>query len=306
MTVPTIKRILVGFEKLIICLEKQGVYNMAIQYRLLENGNGIQFDENGRPLVFDDEKEDEKEFGLDAIHLFTKIPALQAEAKTYREEKDAYKSKLDAFDGLSPEEVQKKLNSFIGIDPEKAKKALATVSNLDQLDKERNIEVEKLKAGVAEAYEAQMKDLTTAYTTKIQEREQAIERKDGAIRRLLIKGAFDRSGFLKDHTVIPAEMAYNTFGANFSIEEKNGNLQVYAVRSNGDKILSMSKPGDPASPEEAIEVLINEYQYKDDILKTNQGGSGAGGNVGSDATKRQQLQALAVMSPSERLKALRR
>jgi len=279
---------------------------MTLQYKLLESGDGIQVDADGRPLVFDDEKEDEKEFGLDAIHLFSKIPALQAEAKGYREEKETYKAQLDAFDGLTPEDVKKKLDSFIGIDPEDAKKALATMANLDQLDKERNIEVEKLKAGVAEAYETQMKDLTTAYTGKIQERDQAIERKDAAIRNLLIKGAFDRSSFIKNHTDVPSEMVYNTFGKNFSVEEKDGTLRVFAVRGNGDKILSMSKPGDPAAPEEAIEVLINESPYKDSILKTSPGGSGAGGNTNPDATQRQKSEALARMSPSERLKVLRR
>jgi len=279
---------------------------MALQYRLLESGEGIQIDEDGRPLVFDNEKESEKEFGLDAIHLFSKIPALQAEARGYREEKDQYRSKLDAFDGLAPDEVRKKLTSFVGIDPEDAKKALATMANLDQLDKERNIEVEKLKAGVAEAYEIQMKDLTTAYTGKVNERDQAIERKDSAIRNLLIKGAFDRSAFIKGHTDVPSEMIYNTFGKNFSVEEKDGNLRVFAVRRNGDKILSMTKPGDPAAPEEAIEALINESPYKDDILKTSPGGSSAGGNTSPDATQRQKSEAFARMSPEERLKALRR
>ena len=50
---------------------------MALQYRKDENGK-IDADEKGNPLVFDDAKGDDVEpFGLDAIHLFSKVQRRQ-------------------------------------------------------------------------------------------------------------------------------------------------------------------------------------------------------------------------------------
>ena len=277
---------------------------MAIVYQLLEDGSGVKIDANGHPLVFDDEKD--KEFGLDAISLYSKIPALQAEAKKYREgfanlEPNDVHEKLTAY-----AEQSERLRAFGDLDPEKAKEAIATMQNLDQLDKERNIEIEKIKAGVSEAYKSKIKDIDESYTRKVGALEEAIYNKDSAIRDLLIRGAFDRSEFIKEQTVLPSDLAYSYFGKHFKIEEDNGRLKVFALDSKGDKIFSLSKPGDPATPEEAIEVLINEYPQKDNILRTTSGGAGSTGNTTTGASDRAKREALKLMNPTERLSALRR
>lgn len=284
---------------------------MAIEYKLLENGNGIAMDDNGHPIVVERDESNEdaepKEFGLDAVHLYSKIPALQAEAKSYREERDAFKEKVEALGDLDPKEVREKLKSFGDLDPQKAREALETVQNLGQLDKEKSIEIDKVKAGVAEAYESKMKDLEDSYNRRVQALEGDVNNKDSAIRELLIKGAFDRSSFIKDKTVLPSEVAYNTFGRHFSIENDDRlGLRAIATDYSGDKIFSTAKPGDPASPEEAIEYLIEHYPQKDTFLKSSGGsGSGAGGNLSGDGNERAKLAAIKGLPPAERLNALR-
>ncbi|RLD18051.1 MAG: hypothetical protein DRI33_04475 [Caldiserica bacterium] len=277
---------------------------MALAYKLLEDGSGVAVDENGHPIVIDDAEE--KEFGLDAIHLYSKIPSLQAEAKKYREERDKYKTKVEALGDLDPNELIEKLKEFEGIDPKAAKEALATVANLDQLDKEKNIEIEKVKAGVAESYNSKIRDLDAAHAKRVQALEESLASKDAAIRHLLIRGAFDRSEFIRDQTVLPPEIAYNTFGKHFKIEDDNGELKVYAIGYDGEKLFSLAKPGEYAPPDEAIELLINQYPQKDSILRTNAGGSNAAGNTAAGAGERAKLAALKAMNPVERLNAIRR
>ena len=277
---------------------------MALAYKLLEDNSGLAMDANSNPIVIDDEKN--KEFGLDAISLYTKIPGLQAEAKKYREERDSFKVKAEALGDVDPHELIARLNEFGELDPKAAKEALATVANLGQLDKEKNIEIEKVKAGVAESYNSKIRELDAQHAKRLQALEGDVSSKDAAIRHLLIRGAFDRSEFIKDQTVLPSEIAYNTFGKHFKIDAEQGELKVFALGHDGEKIFSMAKPGEYASPEEAIELLINQYPQKDSILRANNGGSGAGGNTNVGSSERAKQAALKAMNPTERLNALRR
>ena len=278
---------------------------MALAYKLVEDGSGIQMDAEGRPLVVDDANN--KEFGLDAISTMTKITALNTENKTYREERDALKAKMAVFGDINPEDAISKLKAFGDLDPEAAKEALRTVANLGELDKEKNIEIAKIKESVGEAYTKKMRDLDMANNKRVELLEQSLTSKDMAIRQLLIRGAFDSSVFIKDQTVLPSEIAYNTFGQHFKIEEDDGGkLVVAAYNYKGDRLLSQAKPGEYALPEEAIELLINEYSQKDSIMRTTAGGSGAAGNTSPSNVKKQQLKALVGMAPAARLNAIRR
>jgi len=278
---------------------------MALTYKLVEDGSGIQMDNEGRPLVVDDAND--KEFGLDAISTMTKIPTLQAESQTYREERDAYKAKIEALGDLDPKEVINKLKAFGDMDPKAAKDALQAVANFDDLDKEKNIEIAKIRESVGESFAKKMRDIDAAHGEKVKLLEQSLSNKDGAIRQLLIRGAFDSSAFIKDQTVLPSEIAYKQFGEHFKIEEDDrGMLVVAAYNHKGDRLLSQAKPGEYAPPEEAIELLISEYSQKDSIMRTTAGGSGAAGNTSASNVKKQQLKALVGMAPAARLNALRR
>jgi len=279
---------------------------MALSYKLTTDGSAIQMSEDGHPIVVDDTND--KEFPIKATELLSKIPALQLEAKTHREEKQALQKKVEAFGNHKPEEILERLAAFGDIDPEKAKEALVTVSNLGELDKEKNIEIEKVKAGVADGYKEKIRTIDAGYTQKITAFQDSLAQKDHVIRNLLIKGAFDRSEFIKEQTVLTPDIAYDSFGKYFRIEEDGGDsgVKVFAMYRNGDKIISKANPTEYASPEEAIELIINEYPQKDHILRTNSGGSGASGNVSQSSSKRAKLEALKAMNPAERLNALRR
>lgn len=278
---------------------------MALEYKLLPDGKGIQMDGNGHPIVIDDE-DDNKEFPLDAIHLYAKIPALQAEAKTYREEKQAVLEKYKAFGDIPVEEILAKIESFGDIDPEKAKEALGTVANLGKLDKEKNIEIERVKSGVAASYESKIKDINAVHQNETAIFKTTISQKDQVIHTLLVRGAFDRSEFIKEQTVLTPDIAYDSFGKYFQIEEDGDTVKVFALDRKGDKIFSKIHPGEYAPPEEAIGMVISTYPDKDRIMRTNPGGSGAGGNKSGSNVKRAQLEALKAMNPVERLNALRR
>ncbi len=283
---------------------------MALQYKKVEEGNGIEIDSDGNPMVFDDEKEDEKPFGLNAIHLFTKIPELQIEAKTYREAKEKAEASLTSFGELKADEVAEKLSRlelFGDLDPAKAKEALVLVADLKDVDKENAIKIERVKEGVVESYEAKIRGIDTSWGGKVSALQDTLNRKEVAIRNLLIKGAFDRSVFIKERTVLPPDIAYDTFGKFFSVEEgESGSINVFALDSKGEKIFSKAKPGDYAEPEEAIELIINAYSQKNSILRTSQGGAGSSGNAGLSGTKRARQEELAKLPAGARLKELRK
>jgi hypothetical protein len=100
-----------------------------------------------------------------------------------------------------------------------------------------------------------------------------LEQKDRNIRELVIKGAFDRSDFIKDRTVLTSEIAFHTFGRSFKIEEtEDGGLETYALKADGEKVYSMANPGQIANPEEAIELLIKGHPDSASILRTSSGG----------------------------------
>jgi hypothetical protein len=173
------------------------------------------------------------------------------------------------------EELEAKYRVYEGIDPEKARKAMETVQNLEDKKLLDVGEVEKVKQATGEAYELRLKEMQLDLTGKIEEKDQIIAKKHNQINDLLIKGAFHASKFIKEKTNLPAEMAYSHFGRCFRVEEVNGVLKTVASWPEGGDVFSDINPGQLASPEEAIEKLINKYPNKDSILK-GAGSSGYG------------------------------
>ncbi|WP_459591922.1 DUF6651 domain-containing protein, partial [Enterobacter asburiae] len=75
-----------------------------------------------------------------------------------------------------------------------------------------------------------------------------------------------------------ADMVQARFGEAFKLEGD----QVVAYDKQGNKLFSRSNPGEVAEFDEALEILIDSYPYKDYILKgSNASGSGAKGGQGS-------------------------
>jgi Txe/YoeB family toxin of Txe-Axe toxin-antitoxin module len=169
-----------------------------------------------------------------------------------------------------------------GIDPEEAKKALTTIKNFDESKYVAAGEVEKIKTATAQTYEERIEKQRKELQEAIAERDKKLSAKEQAIRRMMVKSIFDQSKFLSEQTVLPPDMAYKSFGDYFEVVEDNTDLRVVA-KYNGDEIFSKARPGELATPEEALMQIIDRYQFKDSILKSSgasgSGSSGSGGKI---------------------------
>lgn len=237
----------------------------------------LKLDENGHVVVQDGKPvyvhDDGKEYPFDAAATVSRISALNAEAKGHREAKEAAESRLKVFEGIE--------------DPAAARKAMELVKNLDSKKLIDAGEVDKVRAEAIKAVEEKYKPYVDK-TTKL-EQELYGER---------IGGAFARSKVIADKFSIPADLVQARFGNAFSLEEG----KIVARDSAGNKLYSRANPGELATFDEAIELLVDAYPHKDHILKASgASGSGArgGGAVSGRAISRAEFD---KMSPAEQAK----
>lgn len=223
------------------------------------NGQTYAVIQDGKPVYV---HEDGSEVPHDAPHTVATISRLNGEAKTHREAK---------------EQLEKQVKAFEGLDPEQAKQALNTLQNLDTKKLVDAGEVDKVKAEITEA-------LKKTYEPQLQQLQQECDAVQQQLHGELIGGGFARSKFIQEKITVPLDMVQNTFGKNFKIEDG----KVVAYGTDGQKIYSRSRPGEPADFDEALETLVGGYQYKDSILKGSQAGGGGfqgGGQGGGQAPK---------------------
>lgn len=201
---------------------------------------------------------DGKEAPFDGDATVSTISRLNGEAKGNRERAEKAESAIKAFEGIT--------------DPAAAIKALNTIKNLDDKKLVDAGEVEKVKAEAIKAVE----DKYAPVVKKATELEQALYGEK-------IGGAFARSKVIADKFAIPADLVQARFGNAFKIEEG----KTVAYDAQGNKIFSRARPGELADFEEALETLVDQYPYKDQILKgTGASGGGAhGGNQGAGGKK---------------------
>ncbi len=217
-----------------------------------DNGN-VVLSEDGKPIYVHD---DGKEIPFDAPMAFEKIKSLGEEAKSWR---------------LKYEKTDKVAKKFEGIeDPEEAMKALEVMKNLDQKKLIDAGEVEKVKAEVQKAMQA-----------KIDERDELIKQKDSVLQKELIGGRFARSKFIQDKLAIPPDLVEARFGSAYKIEDG----KVIAYDHLGNQIFSKERPGELADFDEALGTLVDQYPYKDSILKGSTAtGPGVQGSTGRTTT----------------------
>lgn len=247
-----------------------------MKLKLDANGNAVLQD--GKPVYVHD---DGKEIPFDAAAAVQKIGQLNGEAKSHRERAEAAETKLKGFDGID--------------DPAAAIKAMATVKNLDDKKLVDAGEVEKVKAEAIKALEEK-------YAPIVKENETV----KGQLNTHLIGGAFASSKFIAEKFAAegPAgvEIARALFANNFKVEDG----KVVASDASGNKLYSRARPGELASAEEAIELLVDAYPHKNSILKSSgaSGGGasngGGGGGGGKQTMTRAQFESL---SPSQKVDA---
>ena len=240
---------------------------MAIQYLKDETTGTLKVDEkSGHPLVYDDVKDPEKKspFPLDGISLYSKIPALNEEAKSHR---------------LKAKEFEEKLKAYEDLDPVKAREAIEKLKGLEAGDLTKAEEVEKLKKEITTAYEGKINDIQKAYEAKVSELSQSLEEKKKALHDSALSRKFAESKYFSGDnslTVLLPEIAQAYFGANFQVEE-DGTVVGYV---NGNKIMSQADPLRVADFDEVIGMLLDNHPRKDSLLRAAPGGSGARQNAG--------------------------
>lgn len=243
-------------------------------------------DESGKVVVADGnpvwQYDDGKEAPFDAGSVLQRIGALTGESMARKNRIKELETKYAPF-----QEIQDPSDFIV-----KAQAAMEKVANFNDKDFMAIGEVERVKAAVADSYKSKLSELETA-----------VQMKDKGIHKLLVKGAFSSSNFIREKTVLPPDVAFDSFGKYFQIEDIDGQPQAIAVRPNGDKIFSQIEPGSYASADEAIEILINERKDKEALLRSAPGGSGTTPNNG--ANSRNNMADMLKLDPIERINAAR-
>lgn len=205
--------------------------------------------QDGKPVYV---KDDGSEIAFDVAGTTSTISRLNAEAKTNRERAEAAETKLKGFDGID--------------DAQAALKALGIVSNIDAKKLIDAGEVEKVKGEISKAFQTQL----DAANGKSQTLEQQLYAEK-------VGGAFSRSKFIAEKLAIPADLVEARFGRSFAIEEG----RIVAKDNNGNKLYSSSNPGELASFDEALGMIVQQYPNRDQILKSS--GASGGGSSQSQA-----------------------
>jgi hypothetical protein len=223
--------------------------------KLKRDEHGHVVVEDGKPVYV---HEDGKEVAFDAAGTVATISRLNAEARDHRVAKEAAESKLKAFEGIA--------------DPTAALKALETVSNLDAKKLIEAGEVDRVKAEAQAAFDEKLRAVEERYKPVVAER-------DGLQQALIsekVGGQFARSAYIADKLAIPPDLVQSRFGDAFKLEDG----AVVAYDQKGNKLFSRANPGEIASFDEALEIIVGSYPYRDSILKGS-GASGGGAQGGS-------------------------
>jgi hypothetical protein len=209
---------------------------------------------DGKPVFTSD---DGKDVPFDYSATLATISRLNGEAKSHREAKEAAEAKLKLFDGIE--------------DAEAARKAVELIKNIDESKLLSAGKVEEIKAAARKAAEDQVTAAVKAGAEALKAAETDRDKLRSELYGEKIGGSFNRSKLIADKFAIPADMVQARFGQNFKVEDG----KIIAYDTAGNKVFSSAKPGEIAEFDEALEILVNGYPYKDQILKgANNSGSG--------------------------------
>lgn len=203
--------------------------------------------DNGKPVYTDDAG---KDVAFDAPATVATIARITEESKGFKTRAQTAETSLKAFEGIE--------------DPKAAKDALTKVANWGDKELVEAGKVEEIKAAAIKAVEDK-------YAPVVAERD-ALQ---GQLHGEKIGGSFARSKFIADKIAVPADIIESRFGKNFKLEDG----KVVAYDASGNKLYSKANPGNDADFDEALELLVDQYPYKDSILKGT-GGSGTGKQPG--------------------------
>lgn len=243
----------------------------------------LKLDEAGHVVVSDGKPvyvgDDGKDVAFDAPGTVATISRLNGEAMGHRQRAEAAESKLKTFEGIA--------------DPAAAIKAMETLKNFDDKKLVDAGEVEKVKAEAIKAVEEKYRPVVDE-NSKLK----------ADLHSEKIGGSFARSKYIADKIAVPADFIEARFGGNFKLEDG----KIVAYGSDGNKLYSKANPGNPATFDEALELLVDAYPNRDNILKGT-GGSGTGKQPGQggagDGTKTIGRTAFDALSPADKAAAVK-
>lgn len=224
-----------------------------MKLKLDDNGHVVVVD--GKPVYVDDAG---KDYPMDVPQMYGKIITLTSEAKSLR---------------TTNQELTDKVGSIGDLDVEEAKKALGIVKALDEKKLVDAGKIEEIKAAAVKAHEEQSAAAAKAHATELKKVTDELGTLKSQYHSEKINSLFAGSKFIKEKIAVPADLFQAKFGQSIKVEDG----QVVAYKPDGNKVYSKVKPGEIADFEEAIEILVDDYADKDNILK----GSGHSGG-GSD------------------------
>ena len=242
---------------------------------------GIAMDDKGLPIVVQERAGPDgtdKEIGLDAIHLYSKVPSLQEEAKNHRLKGAGYKEFLDALEeaGIDIADVAQ-FKTWV----EEATGAIGTVKNLNDKQLIDAKEVDSIKKQAVEAHEKKVKELTVKHSKQLDAANTEKAELENKVFDLMVADRFSNSPFVKDKLNMPAKVARAYFGQNFKVEKgEDGKFHVISYH-NGEKLFSEQRVGEAPDFEEAIGLMVARDPDGDSLMVgSGSGGSGAGDGHG--------------------------
>ena len=236
-----------------------------MKYKVIKNEKGevlgISVDEKGFPIVIQEKDGVENEIGLDAIHLYGKVPGLMAEAKGHR---------------LAAEEANKVINLFkereVGDIPtflEKGLAALETVGNLEEGKLVDAKKIEEIKLQAQENIKLKLDEKEKAYLEGTKKSNDLLKKANAHIYDLMVRDKIQTSTFVKAKWNGTTESAYRYWRDQIKVEPHDtlDKLQVVSYYVNGEKVMSQEKIGEPADLDEALALLVSKDADADSLLR---------------------------------------
>lgn len=256
---------------------------MALKFKMSDDGLSIVADDKGLPIVINDNDPDNlKEFGLDALLNYRQLPQLREESKKNRLAKEAAEKKLKFFSDANIDlEDDSEIATFI----ETSTKALETVKNLEDKKLIDAGEVEIIKAQAQESLKKKMELQKSQFDKEKDKLSSSIAVKDAVIYKLMVSDEFNKSKFVNEKLNQSPRLIKSHFGNCFKVEKNDngdGTVVVAYYPDSKEKVYSEEKIGEPAGFDEALSLLVERDVDRDSFLKgAESGGSGAGGGTNS-------------------------
>lgn len=248
---------------------------MKLVLKTDENGVPVIEEENGvkKPVYVDEESG--REMPMDVQSLYSGVTQLKGENKTLKEQNSGVQQTLAVFEGIEDIPAWKKT----------AEEAIETVANFKDKDLVDAGKVDEIKRNMKTAHATELQTVRSSFENQVNELTDTVNKKQNQIRNLLIGSKFSSSPMFvgeKKKTNLNPKVGESYFGKHFKIVELNdGDLDVVGVNADGSEIYSIMRPGEVASFDEALEIIIDRDPTKNDYLVSAQKtGSGAGGGSG--------------------------